>query len=819
MEELEELEEDDLETFGAGDVLLGEEMDWDAASKMMSQQAAEYEMFLKDEGLREDGKPLQSVEGELDDGETFGSLEIGIESLALAKGLGGKGYDKKQVMAHHEFSAFSQSELNTGDLSAFNSENLKNESEAFHIDSVLKALDEDDEDSMGGAVPPRQPPAMAARLNGVLNKVNKLPHQLQGLAYVAGSFPAGSFPNAPHLMPRPDAMAGAMSIQELEAAMRAGAAGPGAAPMSIQELESQLRGQPLVSQSTELTTGLAMALSQRPFPPFQHGPSMAYGQAGAAQMHPAASSMPHAPLATPGSSGVASADVSEPAHNNSNQPPSSFVPWFLPLPRKNFTCMSKQDLAYVMRAQLNQLQITVVDPLADDFYFQVWQAGQTGRPTPYLGFPPPMEHSHSENRQKDGSFQLEGSLGRIAASNLSKPKRLMSLGPSKSDTEDQQEDLEEDTETAPPRRFMFSRFSVVFLVEEGLKYLMQVEDVDSYLAAIPPPQRFEDPAVVYERESWLFRRDEQLLRLSESLDLSDRTMPSDDHLLFKFAKIPKGRTLVYRALHLLSQPMKFQLLALVLFNPIPFSQVERAGSEDLKYPGAIGAILQGISFDWLIRCFEVFLTKLSLEGKEQQQHVRNVLQTQIGAISIIWFMRRGTQALMLFRGGQPGLTERLGPLVKRWSELYQSFLPLLEGNLTAAFEGAPRRRGIRMKDEFKNKVEKGNTVAKDESNGRADLDALWEVCATVMSHAQAAAENQLLVRCLRAPLLIELQYRTRAAAAVAAGGTSGPTGVVTELPKSLQFLSRRILGPGAPTLTQNVLPASMPDSGAAQPPS
>mgnify|MGYP007080244923 CR=1 FL=1 len=45
---------------------------------------------------------------------------------------------------------------------------------------------------------------------------------------------------------------------------------------------------------------------------------------------------------------------------------------FVPLPRKLFRGMTKQEMAYVIRQQLGFLQSS--DPLADDFYFQVFNA-------------------------------------------------------------------------------------------------------------------------------------------------------------------------------------------------------------------------------------------------------------------------------------------------------------------------------------------------------------------------------------------------------------------------------------------------------------
>src|SRR5687768_4243775 len=45
---------------------------------------------------------------------------------------------------------------------------------------------------------------------------------------------------------------------------------------------------------------------------------------------------------------------------------------------------------------------------------------------------------------------------------------------------------------------MFAHRSLVYLVEEGMRCVMNLEDVDSLLSSMPP-QRFEDPMRAYER--------------------------------------------------------------------------------------------------------------------------------------------------------------------------------------------------------------------------------------------------------------------------------------------------------------------------------
>jgi hypothetical protein len=77
----------------------------------------------------------------------------------------------------------------------------------------------------------------------------------------------------------------------------------------------------------------------------------------------------------------------------------------------------------------------------------------------------------------------EGTLGRIAVSSVRKPRSLIAL------TSDAPEDAEEAANSldsqdgAAARSFMFASRSIDFVIEEGLRCLMDIEDVENLLYA------------------------------------------------------------------------------------------------------------------------------------------------------------------------------------------------------------------------------------------------------------------------------------------------------------------------------------------------
>lgn len=81
----------------------------------------------------------------------------------------------------------------------------------------------------------------------------------------------------------------------------------------------------------------------------------------------------------------------------------------------------------------------------------------------------------------------------------------------------------------PAKRYMFSGRSIQYLIEEGIRCLMDLEDVDSMLAALPqPPQAShpqtpvtEDPLRAYERARLLAQRQQLVERLVEAVDMEE----------------------------------------------------------------------------------------------------------------------------------------------------------------------------------------------------------------------------------------------------------------------------------------------------------
>lgn len=68
---------------------------------------------------------------------------------------------------------------------------------------------------------------------------------------------------------------------------------------------------------------------------------------------------------------------------------------------------------------------------------------------------------------------------------------------------------------------MFGTRSLVYLIEEGIRVLMDIEDVDSHILHLGPQSPYEDPTTGYQRAKLMHQRAHLVVRLAESLDLDN----------------------------------------------------------------------------------------------------------------------------------------------------------------------------------------------------------------------------------------------------------------------------------------------------------
>ena len=189
--------------------------------------------------------------------------------------------------------------------------------------------------------------------------------------------------------------------------------------MGVEELERQLRG----SRGLE---GDVSAVSASPLSPSVPSP----------QSNDSSPSLP--PSASP-SPPTGTISVPLPPDHFSSAPPV-----YIPLPARHFSAIKKNELAFIIKMQLNQLQAQSGSE-EDAFYSQVWQMrkGKRQLSRSLQQMPPILQQRKLEELKGEGvntapsssSFAAllsgkSGALGRIALSSLKKPKKLMELAPS-----------------------------------------------------------------------------------------------------------------------------------------------------------------------------------------------------------------------------------------------------------------------------------------------------------------------------------------------------------------------------------------------------
>ena len=134
-----------------------------------------------------------------------------------------------------------------------------------------------------------------------------------------------------------------------------------------------------------------------------------------------------------------------------------------PLPKKRYQLMTASDMGFVLRSQLHQLG--AVNPWNDDFYYQVVLA----RKGNYNGAGFPVAKSSNQSdpfRNMDGTAILPpGTLGRLRAASLKKPRSLLDLNFESVD----EAELPNLSALPPKKNGMMAHMALSFVIEEGLR--------------------------------------------------------------------------------------------------------------------------------------------------------------------------------------------------------------------------------------------------------------------------------------------------------------------------------------------------------------
>lgn len=327
----------------------------------------------------------------------------------------------------------------------------------------------------------------------------------------------------------------------------------------------------------------------------------------------------------------------------------------LPLWRKHLTRMTNHDIVFVICSQLGQIQTT--DPLADEFYFQVHNArkGQPDIGTSAAIVSAIQRHPNLAYRNLDGSPKLpEGTLGRIAASSVRKPRKLLNVETEmKAATESKVK--ADDTKAEEPKqedvkKHMFSVLSLPFLIEEGMRCLMDLEDIDTLISTLESAARFDDPNIAFQLAQLKNQSQQLLIKLGESLEIVDRQFISQDnpfglqqqitqqHLVFRFLQSPKGRLFLHRSLLFAPPTLGYQIVKIFLWNLKLAASPDSPQKNDEKLAKLSSEILFSLSLAELNECFELFVNPRNVPN------MTSILTSTMGCSFAQVFMKKAHEA-------------------------------------------------------------------------------------------------------------------------------------------------------------------------------
>jgi len=496
---------------------------------------------------------------------------------------------------------------------------------------------------------------------------------------------------------------GVVSLAELESRLKSGASPANDQQAQAQTLpQSQTQAQPQTQSQVQGGTQFAAS----PAAPPQSASPVTHGYTGPP--------IPQFPSGAPAPPGL-SVDEHERPH------------WYIPLTRPSHQLgfMTKSEIALVLRIQLSQLQ-NIGSALSDDFYYQVMQARKGGQINATGQVILPVFKS-GQARNADGGPKLpEGTLGRISAFSVHKPKKLMALDSGSNETET----MVDDDGDGPRRTNLFASRTLSYLIEEGYRCLMDIEDVDAMLASVGmAPQRFEDPARAFDRQRLISQRAELCNRLMESLDLDElplRTAEVErgEHLVFKFFTNPKGRLLIYRALVLLNPPHTYQLTDVLMhdLNAVALPHTP-APSTDEKLVSLLSDLVYAMPLlPYANQIFSYFISP------SQKAPLLSLMRSPLLCQLLQVLLKKGHEATVLLQQNPhvqtpPGVPD-IREAVQQWRAIFDAITQQLRGNIAKLFDALPKDAKPTLPQNTANKARKGAPSNKEkEKKGESGNDA------------------------------------------------------------------------------------------------
>jgi len=421
---------------------------------------------------------------------------------------------------------------------------------------------------------------------------------------------------------------------------------------------------------------------------------------------------------------------------------------YLPLPRKNFKMMSKPEIANVIKWQLTQLRGS--SAMEDDFYFQVWQSrqGKTARPSTQLEKFQWRTNPH-QARNPDGTPKLDPTtLGKIRASSLRAPRKLMDFsadapdevdleekkGEEEEDDDDDEKKMKKEKAAAAPkaRSRLFAKMwiTVSCLVEQGMRCLISIEDIDSMIIALQSdPQAFTDPGRQFQIEQQRAKLADGIAKLCEALDMEESPKPSADHVVLNFAHLKKGRLFLDRSLLRLPPEKAAQLAGIMLFDAKKFAQyssdVDAALTDDLSNLVLANMPIQRLNHIFLMLASQAKNEKERNGWEKSAKFISSMLVCS--CLQSIFKKGHETAAQiqhMQADGAPPQLLKPLEDAMRDWKQILNFFYALIKDRLHsgifAAYSGDEKeeKKGDAPKDHDDNAAADDENDDDDE-NGEA----------------------------------------------------------------------------------------------------
>jgi flagellar motor protein MotB len=379
------------------------------------------------------------------------------------------------------------------------------------------------------------------------------------------------------------------------------------------------------------------------------------------------------------------AEAKEDQDNNQKRRKGSFIRRRWNIGRE---LMTAEEIDSIIRMQEQQLNFE--NPFLDDYYYQNTLMRKDNSAATKLIYHRPICEALTRAPPKKTTIDFQGVLGRIPTHSVRAPRPILQLEEEKSGDAEQVENESQkpraiSTRTTP----VGSNHYYLLAIEDIYNIVLEIEDLDTIIRHISADSRDQ----FFNKNGLLEKRKEKTEALYQLLSVhipapgplhpssnSSSYYCSEDEFLMRVTTIPKGSTLLGRALQVLFPPHLLTILFQYMRNLSVLLSTPKSEEDEVRLKRVFEFIVVAINN---FPHAQVLIAFQSLLAAHPAPKFIKIAKSKFGVAILAAFLKKGYEVLRISMTNPQSAND----LMPSWRHLFSLFFEQLSGKASGLLAG------------------------------------------------------------------------------------------------------------------------------------